>query len=175
MNFDESFDPNKHFIELADGSKSNNVALKKGTVKVEMRTSDGKRVDAKLENALYVPSYSQDIFSVQAATEKGSTVVFRPESAELITPDGTKFDIEKRGRLYYLCSNICSTKQSCDLYRWHQILGHCNLTDILKLEHVVNGMEITGKTKFECETCIMGKMTQFRNRTADARTSAPLE
>lgn len=149
--FDKSFDPEKHFIELADGTKANNIALKKGTVKVTLNTSNGKHVNAELQNALYVPSYPQDIFSVQAATEKGSTVVFRPDSAELTTPDGTKFDIEKRGRLYYLCSSISSTKQSYDLRRWHDILGYLNINDILKLEHVVDGMNITDKTKFDCE------------------------
>jgi len=93
-NFDKQFDLQKHFIELADGTKANNVAVERGSVKLTMNSSDGKCVNAELENALYIPSYPQDIFSVQAATEKGSTVVFRPESAELITPDGTKFDIE---------------------------------------------------------------------------------
>ena len=27
--------------------------------------------------------------------------MFRPDSAELITQDGTRFDIEKHGRLFY--------------------------------------------------------------------------
>ncbi len=64
--------------------------------------STGRYVTASLKNALYIPSYPQDIFSVQAATEKGASVVFHPMSAELISKDGTKFDIEKHGKLYYL-------------------------------------------------------------------------
>ena len=55
-----------------------------------------------LENALYVPSYKQDIFSVQAATCKGASVSFTQNSAELRAPDGTTFDIEKQDRLYFL-------------------------------------------------------------------------
>jgi hypothetical protein len=173
--FDEYFDPEKHFTELADGTKANNIALKRGNVKMTLNTSTGKAVTAELENTLYVPSYPQNIFSVQAATEKGSTVVFRPDSAELITADGTKFDIEKRGRLYYLCSNVSSTKRACDLRRWHEILGHCNISDVLKLENVVDGMKITSKVNFDCDICTLGKMTQSRNRAPDARASAPLE
>ena len=172
---DNSFDPEKHYIELADGTKSNNVALKKGTASVSLQTANGKLVKAELKNALYVPSYPQNIFSVQAATERGATVVFRQNSAELSTPDGTKFDIEKRGRLYYLCSSVSSTKQSYDLQHWHKILGHCNLDDVLKLENIVDGMRIIGKTKLDRDTCILGKMTQYRNRAADERASAPLE
>lgn len=174
VQFDKQFNPKKHYIELADGTKANNVALEKGGVKLILNTSDGKRVDAELQNALYVPSYPQDIFSVQAATEKGSTVVFRPDSAELITSDGTRFDIEKRGRLYYLCSSVSSSGHACNLKRWHEIMGHCNVNDVLKLEHV-DGMKITGKTKFDCDVCTLGKLTQFRNRDPDVRASAPLE
>ena len=175
IRFDEQFNPEKHFIELADGTKANNVAVKKGDVKLSLTTSESKRVDAELQNALYVPSYPQDIFSVQAATEHGSTVVFGPDSAELITNDGTRFDIEKRGRLYYLCSNVSSTAHACNLKRWHEILGHCNVNDVLKMEHVVNGMKITGKAKFDCDVCTFGKLTQSRNRKPDTRASAPLE
>jgi len=54
-------------------------------------------------------------------------------------------------------------------------MGHCNINDILKLEHIVEGMKITGKTKLDCETCILGKMSQYRNRVADERASTPLE
>ena len=163
--FDKQFNPEKHFIELADGTKANNVALKKGTVNMSLNTSEGKRVNAELENALFVPTYPQNIFSVQAATEKGATVVFRPNSAELVTCDGTKFDIEKRGRLYYLCSNVTPVSHAGDLKRWHEILGHCNIGDVLKLEHIVDGMKITDKANFHCDVCTLGKLTQFRNRT----------
>ena len=39
---------------------------------------------------------------MQAATERGTSVTFQPDSAELVYKDGTKFNIEKHGRLYYL-------------------------------------------------------------------------
>ena len=49
-----------------------------------------------LSNVLLVPSYPQDIFSVQAATENRTRVNFRPQSAELIHTIDAKFKIEKR-------------------------------------------------------------------------------
>ena len=52
---DENFNPEEHFIELADGRNCNNVAKKRGTATVEIRDEDGKWRKAKLENALYVP------------------------------------------------------------------------------------------------------------------------
>jgi hypothetical protein len=63
--------------------------------------SAGKVCSATLNDALYIPSFAQDIFSVQAATENGATVEFTPDSA-VLHADGTKFNIEKRGKLYFL-------------------------------------------------------------------------
>ena len=72
--FDEQFNPEHHYIELADGSRSSNVALKRGDANVELCDGHGNVQTALLKNALYVPSYKQDIFSVQAATSRGATV-----------------------------------------------------------------------------------------------------
>lgn len=55
---------------------------------------------------MYVPSNKQNIFSVLAAIDRGSAVNMTPNSAELNAPDGTKFAIEKHGKLYYLNSTM---------------------------------------------------------------------
>ena len=70
------------------------------------------------------------------------------------------------------------TKQNSEvksLERWHQIMGHCNLKDILALENVVNGMRITDKKDFDCDTCVMGKMTQIRSRVPGKGASKILD
>ena len=69
-NWMTNFAPEKHYIELADGTRSNSVALKRGDVEVTIMDTTGKCVNATLKNALYIPTYPQNIFSVQAATEK---------------------------------------------------------------------------------------------------------
>ena len=84
--FDQDFNVKNHCIELADGSRSNGVVQGKGTANVRVQSLDGKPREVRLENALYIPSYHQNIFSVQAATEKGATVSFSPTSAELVAP-----------------------------------------------------------------------------------------
>ena len=174
---DEAFKPDDHYIELADGTKSNNIALKRGNVKVKLNDEFGEVVDTTLENVLYIPSYPQDIFSVQAATEKGAHVNFCPESAQLISKNGTKFDIMKNGRLYYLyhINDSVKTKRTLELNDWHKIMGHCNTEDLIKLEGVVQGMKIDKKSNFNCVTCVLGKQTKFINRNADTRASVPLE
>jgi len=179
--FDESFRPETHYIELANGSRSNNVALKRGDVRVTLVDTDRKPVDVTLQGALYIPSYPQDIFSVQAATGRGSSVTFKPDSANLVYGDGTMFDIEKHGRLYYLRYGECKTehdnvKYACDLNEWHRILGHCNIEDVKQLETLVDGMKVVGKSKPEgCDVCVLGKMTQGRSREPRSRSSVPLE
>ena len=72
--FDEDFNPNEHYIELADGSRSNNVVLKKGTAIVNLQDTQGKVSHIGLKKCLYIPSYKQSIFSVPAATQKGGSV-----------------------------------------------------------------------------------------------------
>lgn len=173
INLDENFNPEVHFIELADGTRRNNIALNRGDAKVLLCDRAGNQHNVTLQNALYIPSFSQDIFSVQAASENGASISFKPGQAVLSACDGTDFDIQKRGRLYYLCS-VKSRKH--DLQTWHKILGHCNIKDTLKLENVVEGMSISNKTKLgDCEVCILGKMTNVRNKDPDSKAKTPLE
>ena len=139
-----------------------------------MVDSNGKKRDGVFKNVLYVPSFKQNIF-VQVATETGAYVEFNKSSAKLINVDITEFGIEKHGSLYFL-KNVGSPKNaSYSLQEWHQILGHCNVRDIINLEKVVDGMKITNKSKFDCGICIEGKMTQFRNREADMRAKSILD
>ena len=70
ISFDENFDPKCHVIELADGSKVNNIVYNRGSASVSLIDSNGNKRDGVLENALYVPSFKQNIFSVQALLRK---------------------------------------------------------------------------------------------------------
>ena len=76
--------------------------MKKGTAKLYLQDTDGNMHGIYLQNALYAPSYKQNIFSVQAATEKGAIIDFSSDKASLTTRNGTKFDINKKDHLYYL-------------------------------------------------------------------------
>ena len=69
-------------------------------------------------------------------------ISFDHENSKLIYPNGTLFNIKKRGCLYYL-KNIISTKNaSYDLHTQHKILGYCNESDIKKLPKSVKRMKI---------------------------------
>ena len=55
ISIDDNFNPEGHFIELADGMRSNNVA-KKGMIVISLRTKEGNLVKVTLENTLFIPT-----------------------------------------------------------------------------------------------------------------------
>ena len=173
-NFKKDFNPANHIIELADGTRSSNLAKGQGDAKVIFTDKDGCRRNIILHNALYVPSFSQNIFSVLAATDNGASVKFDKMSAEL-TSNGTTFPIQKEGKVYLLKSSYDSNISKLSLRDWHVIFGHCNTDDLLKLEKCVNGMVITDRTKFDCEVCSLGKMTDNRSRKPDVSAKKPFD
>ena len=81
ISFHKNFDPSRHVVELADGSKYNNLALKRGDACVKMTDTNGNVYRNIFKNGLYIPSFAKNIFSVQAATENGAKIEFRLNSA----------------------------------------------------------------------------------------------
>ncbi|KAL1278848.1 hypothetical protein QQF64_025521 [Cirrhinus molitorella] len=55
--FDDEFQPEKHYIELADRTRASGVALRRGDAEVYMIGSTAHQVRTTLRNALYIPSY----------------------------------------------------------------------------------------------------------------------
>ena len=189
--FDKTFNPNLHFMELADGTRRNNVALERGDAEVTLQDIEGRDVVVTLKKALFIPSYPQSIISLEAVAADGGIVTFQKGQNELRTRDGTVFPIEEQERLYYVkmvinheynvddsVNDILSSDKvnlTCDVKTWHEIMGRCNIDDVLKLPDVVEGMKITGNTKLDCSVCTEGKFTNNRNRKMDAKAKAPLD
>ena len=174
-NFNHSFNPQSHIVQLADGSKAKNVVQGIGDAIIQINDQFGESCDIKLKNVLFIPSFDQDIFSIPAATTDGATVNFS-ETSGSVQIDGHTFDIQKFQSLYYLNSAMKSNNQRKTLSEWHNILGHCNVQDLLSVEKHVDGMEINGRDQgLNCETCVLGKMVNLRNKQPDARAEKPLE
>ncbi|XP_034144603.1 uncharacterized protein LOC117593456 [Esox lucius] len=85
--FDSSFRADTHCVELADGTRCNGVAKHRGDAAVWLADSRGLHSKTTLRNALYIPTYPQDIFSVKAATSNGATVTFREGMNVLLHKD----------------------------------------------------------------------------------------
>ena len=129
--------------------------LPKGCGKAKVKLVDNKGVihETELHDALYVPPFKQDIFSVQCATNQGSTVECKSNSAEQKCKNGV-FEIEKCGQLYFLNSAVSGKSAPHSMQEWHEILGHCNMNDVMKLENVVDGMKISNKNVNDCSVCV---------------------
>lgn len=184
IRFDETFRPKNHVMQLADGTRITGSVQKKGDAQIELTDCNGKVVSVKLTDALLIPGYPQNILSVDAAVSKGARFNFEKNNNKMILPDGTMCEMKVKDRLYYLdiiTEKDVYSEDSCnvsyDLKMWHEIMGHCNYGDIVKLETVVKGMKIKDKTcrPSQCETCLEGKFSQSRNRQSDVRAKEPLE
>ena len=175
INIDENFDCTNHTIELADATRQKGVVVCKGDAKIQLQDANGRPCNVILSNALCIPSFKQDIISVHALTRQNIRVVFEKNSAKMITKDGTIFNIELHGKLYYVNSVTDKFSKARSLESWHSIMGHCNRKDILSLESAVDGMKISDKSPFDCSTCLQGKMVETRNHNADAKATKRLE
>lgn len=177
VKFNKDFEPDKQIMQLADGSRQVGTVLGKGDASVMLQDVNGEPKEMILKDALYIPSYKYDILSVPAATSKGVCVNFEPTHSKLVTSDGSVFNVEKQGNLYFINNvgniHVNSTRT---VKEWHKALGHCNIKDVVKLEKAVEGMQISGdKENVNCETCVLGKITNFRNREPDIRATRNLE
>ena len=56
-NFDDSFQPDNHFIELADSTKTNGVTLKQGDAEICLVNANGNMESVTLKRALYPPTH----------------------------------------------------------------------------------------------------------------------
>ena len=70
LKFDDNLKPENHYIELADGSRACGIVSAKGRAKVLLHDLEGVPHHVFLEDALYIPSYKQNIFFFQASLSR---------------------------------------------------------------------------------------------------------
>ena len=84
-------------MDLVDGTKTMNIAFKRGDAEVILKDVNWRHVKTVLKDSLFIPLYPQDIFSVKAATSNGAELKFQRGHNELVHKDGTTFAIEEHG------------------------------------------------------------------------------
>ena len=62
-------------MELADGTKTSGIALKRGDAEVSLQDAEGNHVVVTLKKTLLIPSHPQDIFVVK--TTNGLIVILK--------------------------------------------------------------------------------------------------
>ena len=121
--FKENFNRSEHVIELADGTRTKGLVRGSGTVCFKLHDSKGIPFELKLQDALYIPDYKQNIFSVQRATDGGAKFIFAKGENEMMAKKGVTFDIEEKGCIYYLNSAISKKDGKHSISEWHRRLG----------------------------------------------------
>ena len=176
--FDADFIPNSTFLELADGSKHNDLIVGRGVASIPLYDTGGTLHHVTLKDALYVPSFHKNILSLSRA-RMIDNVWFDLNSIDnetMVTREGT-FSITTKGHLYLLKLNhvTCNSIVVKPIEDWHRFFGHGNLNDIAKLPAVSNNMKISASNgqKQVCEICVMGKATQRVSKIPDARGTSP--
>ena len=175
--FEQDFNPADHWLELADGSKRNDLILGRGTARILLHDNTGIQRQLLLKNALCVPTFNRNILSFHEAIRAGLTFSLNtPGYEQMRTSEGIVFDIKTSGRLYILYT-VCNSKNvTHTLDEWHRLLGHCNKADILKLPALVTGMSVSSQPRTtDCIVCAEAKMTQILSRKPRRRPSVPFE
>ena len=112
-NFDVSFQPDNPLIELADGSKMNGVALKRGDTEICLVNANGNKKLVTLKGALF----THRMYFLSSLPRQ----TFKKNKNELIHKDGTKFNIFVYNRLYYVYSSFGGISYFPKHYRFY---GH---------------------------------------------------
>jgi len=126
--------------------------------------------NVKLQDAILVPGFRNNLLSVSRMTDNNYTVIFRKESATVERPDGSIAMIARRqGKLYLVDSDdqekAFNSKEytSKRIQKWHNRFGHLNFNDLKKLKtnDMVSGIDFNpNETQINCEICHMGKISQ---------------
>lgn len=162
-----SFDiPQK--VGLGDGRTVDVVGT--GTVKIAMLFDNYNTMNCEIENVLYVPKLSCNLFSVKSATNKGKVVQFGHSKCWIRDANGKLCGTGSLvNKMYQLNCETISQKEYASVASadqtgmdlWHQRLGHTNgqrLKEISEKDSV-SGLNIQKKATLSfCEGCVEGKM-----------------
>lgn len=149
----------------------NGVCEVTGSGSIEIvKIVNGQKFPSVIENVLYVPKLRKNLFSIGVCTKKGYNVVFAGENVDIITNDdvvaqGVKqangvyrmlFASVKRDAREKLEANVTVTTS---LKTWHERFGHVNKATlkVMMKGNLVNGMELSDLSDFNCEPCLIGK------------------
>ena len=142
----------KGIVSCANNTES--IIEGRGDVQFYAEDTNGEKKIIELKNALYVPDYSRNLVSVKRLTEMNMQAIFDKDSARIVTGDNKEFKLQCKNNLYlWKCETrlgIEANSSKETLETWHQRLGHNNKCDVLKLQGIAEGMNITNLNDTQC-------------------------
>lgn len=150
-------------VYVANGSSVEAQGV--GTVNLKIFIDDGKSMNVNINNVLYVPELDENLISVFKLTKGGFTVLFQNDECFLIKGKDEVLVSKYIDGLYRVkvenkeqAKSVIETRSNC-VHKWHRILAHRNLSDILEMGR--QGLGIRECTcEFVCEPCIKGKFSR---------------
>ena len=151
-------------VGLGDGRTVSAIGV--GKVKVITQLHNGRTVVCWMTDVLYVPKFTNNLFSVHAATTKGNAVSFTYKSCCIQSKYrkviGTGSSL---GKLYRLDCEVqqpstekAAIAENSMIDLWHQRLTHVNLKQLRQLVECSDGIDVQSQSKLSfCEACVQGK------------------
>lgn len=152
-----NFEKFKNPLEILIADNSTILAYGSGSIKTTVGT---------MQEVLFMPDLSSNLFSITAATRFNINVHYSNESVTLTDYQG-KVIIkgERRDGLYILEFEIIAPENECvfvarPITEWHRCLGHVSDKVIKRMAETgaVDGLEISNKESYNCcEDCAINK------------------
>ena len=173
------------FIETAEGTA---IGTGTGTITLVVLGKDDIETELQLNNVIYAPNMSTNLFSLMAAYDKGYETRITPGYGLRIFHGETLIAaaVRDQGGLFRLKTTIDShammatqvpeTTPELDINIWHKRMGHLGEDNVRRLAKMVEGMKIKARTTVGvCEPCLEGKQTRQPSHKPATRASEPLE
>lgn len=149
---------------------------------------DGKQLEGKLTNVLYVPDLATNLISVRQLISKGMEVTFAKDRCNIISPDGEVLGKAKLdGKLFKLqmgdikgsnAAMAVLNSPAREAQLWHERYGHIGMHNlqILASKELARGLpKKISNLEGVCTGCMMGKQARESFPNEGKRATEALE
>lgn len=165
--------PYKHLFSSFTGSSAINVIrLADENVSLEVQgQGDILTNKCRLKNVLYVPSLSQNLFSISAAASAGLTLIGSKDKLAFMFKERPAFQAELKDKLYLIDlepkNPIEAHVKSATVKEWHARFNHVS-PETIKLmikNNAVDGLTVVNQSEPKCQECQLNKCTNVHHPT----------
>lgn len=172
-------------IETAEGTA---IGTGAGTIVITVLGKDDVETELQLNDAIYAPNMSSNLFSLMAAYDRGYETRITPGCglrifhgdaivATTVRVQGGLFRLKTTTDSYAMAAQVSeTTTPELDVDVWHRRMGHLGEDNVRKLAKMVEGMKIKVRTTVGvCEACLEGKQHRQPSHKPATRAKEPLE
>lgn len=158
----------REFVSLGDNSICE--AKGRGTINIKMYV-EGRWLDGRIDDVLFIPSLRRNLFSTGVCTSKGYVLKFDRDNVNIYRGDSVlACGVRQSNNLFRLLIKVNEVNEVNaatvnSLKTWHERLRHINCLSLHKMikENIVNGISLTDSNKFFCENYQFGKQHRLLN------------